>query len=249
MGILTSPIPIQAIKTLCTNCGVRDLCLSIGLSNEDVERLASIVTQRVKIRKGAPLYHAGEPLRSLYAIRYGFFKTTITSEDGREQITGFQMAGEILGIDAISENRHACNALALEDSEVCPIHFPQLERLSHELPSLQSNFNKLLSREIVRDHEMLLLMGNLNADERFAAFLLNLSHRMLSRGYSPHAFVLRMSREDIGSYLGLRLETICRAIARLREMNIVRISGRAVEILNLDALRGLVAGCNRHRQS
>ncbi|HEX8594538.1 MAG TPA: fumarate/nitrate reduction transcriptional regulator Fnr [Pseudomonas sp.] len=248
MSELISPIAVQSIKTLCANCGVRELCLSTGLSNADVERLSSIVTQRLRIKKGAPLYHAGEPLRSLYAIRYGFFKTSITSEDGREQITGFQMAGDMLGIDAIGENRHVCNALALEDSEVCPIHFTQLERLNQELPSLQRNFNKLLSREIVRDHEMLLLMGNLNADERFAAFLLNLSHRMLARGYSPRAFVLRMSREDIGSYLGLRLETICRAIARLRELDIVRISGRAVEILNLEALYGLVSGCNRHRR-
>jgi CRP/FNR family transcriptional regulator, anaerobic regulatory protein len=245
---MTLPVmlsPVQQLKAACSGCGVRGLCLSAGLNNSEVDLLSTLIQQRVKIKKGETLYHAGDPLRSLYAVRYGFFKTTVISEDGREQLTGFQMAGEMLGIDAISNDRHVCNAIALEDSAACPIHFMQLERLSHELPSLQHNLHRLLSREIVRDHEMLLLLGNLNADERLAAFLLNLSHRMVSRGYSSKAFVLRMTREDIGSYLGLRLETVCRAIARLRELEIVRISGRAVEILDLAALHSLVSGCRR----
>jgi CRP/FNR family transcriptional regulator len=213
---------------------------------EDTHRLSAIVPQRIRIKKGAALFHAGDPLRSLYAVRLGFFKTTICSEDGREQLTGFQMGGELLGIDAISNNVHVCDAIALEDSEVCPIQFNQLERLSRELPSLQYNLNRILSREIVRDHEMLLLMGNLNAEERLAAFLLNLSNRMAARGYSPTAFVLRMTREDIGSYLGLRLETICRAIGYLRDNAIVRISGRAVEILDVKQLQRLIHGCSRN---
>jgi CRP/FNR family transcriptional regulator len=210
---------------------------------EDSERLSKIVPQRVRVRKGTALFHAGEPLRALYAVRFGFFKTTLSSEDGREQLTGFYMGGELLGVDGISDRVHMCDAIALEDSEVCPIQFNQLEKLARELPSLQHNLNRILSREIVRDHEMLFLMGNLNAEERLAAFLLNLSKRIFTRGYSPTAFVLRMTREDIGSYLGLRLETICRAIAYLREKGIVRISGRSVEILDIDQLRGLVNGC------
>ncbi|WP_346830965.1 fumarate/nitrate reduction transcriptional regulator Fnr [Pseudomonas abietaniphila] len=235
--------PKMQRKAVCCNCTVRDLCLSVGMSAGDVTRLSEIIPQRIKIKKGAALYHAGDPLRSLYAVRFGFFKTTIISEDGREQLTGFQMAGEMLGIDAISDDRHVCDAVALEDSEVCPIQFSELEKLSRELPSLQHNLNRILSQEIVRDHEMLLLMGNLNAEERMAAFLLNLSNRMRHRGYSPIAFVLRMTREDIGSYLGLRLETICRAIGYLRDNAIVRISGRAVEILDLERLKLLINGC------
>jgi len=245
---MTLPVrlgPIQQLKSACSDCSVRELCLPVGLSSLEVDRLANIIPQRIKVKKRTTLYHVGDPLRSLYAIRYGFFKTAVISEDGREQLTGFQMAGELLGIDAISNNQHVCSAIALEDSEVCPMHFTQLERLSQELPSLQHNLNRLLSREIVRDHEMLLLLGNLNADERFAAFLLNLSHRMATHGYSPKAFVLRMSREDIGSYLGLRLETVCRSIAHLRELAMVRISGRTVEILDLNALHSLVTGCRR----
>lgn len=239
---------IEKLKTACSSCSVRQLCLPVGLNTSDVERLATLIPQRIKVKKNAPLYHAGDPLYALYAVHSGFFKTTVNSEDGREQLTGFQMPGEILGIDAISNDRHVCNAVALEDSEVCPIHFSQLEKLSQELPSIQHNLNKLLSREIVRDHEMLLMMGNLNADERLAAFFLNLSQRMATRGYSPKAFVLRMTRDDIGSYLGLRLETVCRSIARLREMNIVRISGRAVEILDFPALQALISGCSSAHQ-
>lgn len=239
-------IPTQQLKAVCcSGCSVRALCLFAGLNSSEIDLLSTLIPQRVKIKKGEVLYHAGDPLRSLYAVRYGFFKTTVISEDGREQLTGFHMAGEMLGIDAISNDRQVCNAIALEDSEACPIHFAQLERLSQELPALQHNLNRLLSREIVRDHEMLLLMGNLNADERLGAFLLNVSQRMAARGYSSNAFVLRMTREDIGSYLGLRLETVCRAIARLRELAIVRISGRAVEILDLPALHSLVSGCRR----
>ncbi|WP_062381639.1 fumarate/nitrate reduction transcriptional regulator Fnr [Pseudomonas abietaniphila] len=240
--------PKVQLKTVCSNCTVRELCLSVGMSVSDAARLSDIIPQRIKVKKGVALYHAGDPLRSLYAVRFGFFKTTIISEDGREQLTGFQMAGEMLGIDAISDDRHVCDAIALEDSEVCPIQFSELEKLSRELPSLQHNLNRILSQEIVRDHEMLLLMGNLNAEERMAAFLLNLSNRMKHRGYSPTAFVLRMTREDIGSYLGLRLETICRAIAYLRDNAIVRVSGRAVEILDLERLKQLINGCTQRAQ-
>jgi CRP/FNR family transcriptional regulator len=228
--------------TSCSSCRVRDICLSVGLTPADAAQLSNIIPQRLKIRKNSALFHAGEPFRSLYAVRYGFFKTTISSVDGREQLTGFQMPGELLGIDAISSNHYVCDAVALEDSEVCPIHFAQLERLSRELPSLQHNLNQTLSHEVVRDHEMLLLLGNLNAEEKLAAFFLDLSRRMECRGYSPNAFVLRMTREDIGAYLGLRLETICRAIAYLRTNDIVKVSGRAVEILDKARLMALVAG-------
>lgn len=237
------------LKAECSSCGVRELCLSVGMSHTDTDRLSAIIPQPIKVKKGAALYHAGDPLRSLYAVRFGFFKTTISSQDGRDQLTGFQMSGELLGCDAISDNRHVCDAIALEDSEVCPIRFTHLEQLSRELPSLQHNLNRVLSKEIVRDHEMLLLLGNLNAEERMAAFLLNLSGRMNSRGYSSTAFVLRMTREDIGSYLGLRLETICRAIANLRNLNIVSISGRQVEILDLHRLQALIHGCSYRAKS
>ncbi|MBS7562409.1 fumarate/nitrate reduction transcriptional regulator Fnr [Pseudomonas protegens] len=240
----TRPIQVQYLKAACSSCSVLELCLPLGLSHQEVERLDTLILQRVRVKKGHTLYRAGDPLSSLYAVRLGFFKTSVLSVDGREQVTGFQMAGEILGLDAISSNLHACSAFALEDGEVCPIPFAQLEQLSQALPSLQHNLNKILSREIVRDHSMLLQMGNMNADERLAAFLLNLSQRLSLRGYSSRAFVLRMRREEIGSYLGLRLETICRCIAHLRDQGLVIIDGKQVQILDLEGLKQRVAGCH-----
>jgi CRP/FNR family transcriptional regulator, anaerobic regulatory protein len=239
------PLQVHYLKAACSNCSVLELCLPIGLSGQEVERLDTLIVQRVKVKKGAALYRTGDPLRSLYAVRIGFFKTSVLSLDGREQVTGFQMLGEMLGLDAISAEQHACNAFALEDSEVCPIHFAQLEKLAHELPSLQHNLNKLLSREIVRDHSMLMMMGNMSSDERLAAFLLNLSQRFSIRGYSSREFVLKMRREEIGSYLGLRLETICRGIAHLRDQALVEVSARNVKILDMEGLKHLVAGCHR----
>lgn len=232
----------QAIKKNCSSCQVHELCLSAGMSADDTERLSTITPQRLRVRKGSSLYHAGDPLRSLYAVHVGFFKTTMSSEDGREQVTGFLMGGDLMGIDAISNDRHPCHSIALEDSEVCPVNFNQLQKLSRELPPLQHSLNRIFSQEIVRNHEMLLLMGTLSAEERMAAFLLDMSNRMRTRGYSPTTFILRMTREDIGSYLGLRLETICRAIAVLRDHGMVSISGRTVEILCLSQLIQFING-------
>ncbi|MGC5698884.1 fumarate/nitrate reduction transcriptional regulator Fnr [Pseudomonas sp. NFXW11] len=239
----TQPIQVRYLKAACSSCSVLELCLPIGLSHHEVERLDTLILQRVKVRKGHALYHAGDPLHSLYAVRLGFFKTSVLSVDGREQVTGFQMAGEILGLDAISTDRHACSAIALEDCEVCPIPFAQLQQLSQALPSLQHNLHKILSREIVRDHGMLLLMGNMSSDERLAAFLLNLSQRLSLRGYSSRALVLRMRREEIGSYLGLRLETICRGFTHLRDQGLIHIDGKHVEILDPEGLKRRVTGC------
>ncbi|SEE66008.1 fumarate/nitrate reduction transcriptional regulator Fnr [Pseudomonas migulae] len=241
----SKPLDSHHLKSACSNCSVLELCLPLGLSDQEIERLDTLIVQRVKVKKGAALYRTDDPLRSLYAVRIGSFKTSVLSIDGREQVTGFQMPGEMLGLDAISSDLHTCNAFALEDSEVCPIHYAHLEKLSRELPSLQHNLNKILSREIVRDHDMLMLLGNMNSDERLAAFLLNLSQRLSMRGYSSKNFVLKMRREEIGSYLGLRLETVCRGIAHLRDQELVEITGRDVRIRNMEGLKQLISGCHR----
>ncbi|UZE08859.1 cyclic nucleotide-binding domain-containing protein [Pseudomonas corrugata] len=239
------PKSVLPLKAACSSCGVSVFCLPTGLERAEVAHLDSLVAQRFKVKKGAALYRMGDPLRSLYAVRIGSFKTCVVSLDGREQVTGFQIPGEMLGLDAISADTHACSAFALEDSEVCPIHFAQLEKLAQNFPSLQHNLSRLLSHEIVRDHTMLMLMGNMNSDERLAAFLLNLSQRLNIRGYSSSHFVLKMRREEIGSCLGLRLETICRGIAHLRDLRLADITGRNVKIQNLEGLKQFVAGCHR----
>lgn len=236
------PIHLHPCNSACLNCAVSALCLPKGLSEEGNGRFDALIAQRIRVKKGSGLYHANDPLTHLYAVRFGSFKTCFANADGRGLVTRFLMSGDMLGLEAISTGRHICSAFALEDSEVCPIPYQRLESLAHDFPFLQQNLNRMLSGEIVREHEMLLTMCNLNAEERLASFLLNLSQKYVKRGYSAHGFVLRMSREDIASYLGLRLETICRSIARLRDLEIVRFEGRVVEILDMPALRALEHG-------
>lgn len=205
-----------------------------------VDALDTLMSQRIRVKKGESLFYVGDPLSYLYAVRVGSFKTTLISPDGRSQVTGFLMSGDILGMDAIGMERHACSAVALEDSEVCPIAFNLLERLTVEFPALQHHLNRMLSLEIMRGQAMLLMVGCHNADERLASFLVVLSDSFVSRGYSARCFLLRMSREDMASYLGLRLETVCRSMARFRDMGLIAYQGREMEILDLEALHGQV---------
>lgn len=198
-----------------------------------------MVNRRRPIRRGDYLYRSGAALESLYAIRSGFMKSCVLREDGREQVAGFHMMGELMGLDAIGSERHICDAVALEDSEVCEIPLAVLERLARDMPSLQQHFHRILSREIVRDHGVMLLLGTMRAEERLAAFLLNLSQRFAARGYSPTEFYLRMTRQEIGSYLGLKLETISRALSRFHEEKLIEVRTRHLKILDMEALRGL----------
>ena len=192
------------------------------------------------------LFENGEIFTSLYAIRTGFFKTSVASEDGREQVTGFQMAGEIIGLDGIVNDRHTCNALALEDAEVCVMPFDHIEDLSREFPVLQKHVHKIMSREIVREHGMMMLLGNMSAEERLANFLVNLVQRLFARGQSQSEFILRMSREEIGSYLGLKLETVSRTFSKYSEEGIIEVKQKHIKILKPDSLKQLVKlpNCN-----
>lgn len=212
----------------------------MGLSHDQVDRLDELVSTRKSLTRGDSLFRAGDEFQSLYAVRTGFFKTCVTLEDGRDQVTGFQMSGELLGLDGIGSSRHACDAVALEDSSVCVIPYQQLESLSLELVDLQRVFHKIMSREIVRDHGVMLLLGSMRAEERLAAFLLNLTQRLHSRGFSQRALILRMSREEIGSYLGLKLETVSRTFSRLQSEGILEVKQREIKIVDPDALKRLV---------
>ena len=206
-----------------------------------MQRLDALTSIKHTFRRGEYLYRSGEPFRALFAIRTGFFKTQVLHEDGREQVTGFQMPGEIIGMDAICSDAHTCDAVALEDSEICEIPFDRLEALSRELPTLQRHLHKIMSREIVRDHGIMLLLGSMRAEERLAAFLLNLSQRFSARGYSPNAFLLRMTRQEIGSYLGLKLETVSRTFSNFQETGLLNVNVRKVEIMDMLRLRGFVS--------
>ncbi len=224
----------------CSNCNLRDLCMPQALEPSDMKKLDALVATRRKVKRGTALFRQGEAFEALYAIRTGVFKTRLITGDGRDHVTGFQMAGEIIGLDGIVNNRHTCDATALEDAEVCVMPFERIEGLSREVPALQQHVHRIMSREIVREHGVMLLLGSMRAEERLAAFLLNLAQRLHARGFSQSELVLRMTREEIGSYLGLKLETVSRAFGKLADEGVIAVRQRHVRILKPDALKGLV---------
>ena len=230
----------NTVKVACSSCNLRELCLPMGLNPGEIDKLDSVISMRRRVKRGSALFNAGEKFTSLYAVRSGFFKTSITTADGRDQVTGFQMTGEIIGLDGIVNDVHSCNAIALEDAEVCVMPFDQVEELSREFTTLQHHVHKIMSREIVRDHSVMLLLGSMRADERLAGFLLNLAQRLHARGFSQSELVLRMTREEIGSYLGMKLETVSRTFSKFVEDDVIEVRQRYVHIKNTDALRLIV---------
>jgi len=224
---------IAQCKTLCSTCKLRGLCLPCcGLNRAEMDVADRLVFNRSRVRRGECLYRAGERFTSLYAVRNGFFKSTAVLDNGRDQVTGFSMTGEVLGLDGIAPERHACNTVALEDSDVCVIPFAKLQELAHKIPSLQRHFHRMMSREIVREHGVILLLGRMNAEERVAMFLLNLSQRFAACGYSPSEFNLRMTREEIGSYLGLKLETVSRTFSKFQDEGLLGVRQKFIRILD-----------------
>ncbi|MFM2328078.1 MAG: hypothetical protein RLZZ494_181 [Pseudomonadota bacterium] len=238
----TSRLKSETFKVACSSCNLRELCLPVGLARPDLDRLDALVATRRTVSRGDTLFRAGDEFQSLYAVRTGFFKTCVSSEDGRDQVTGFQMAGELLGLDGISNDRHSCDAVALEDSQVCVIPYSQLEDLSREFTDLQHQFHKIMSREIVRDHGVMLLLGSMRAEERLAAFLMNLTQRLQARGFSASSLILRMTREEIGSYLGLKLETVSRTFSKFQDEGLLEVKQRHIRILDQAGLQQLING-------
>lgn len=234
------PVRCDAFKVACSGCNLRELCLPVGLSADQLDVLDTLVANRRAVPRGETLFRAGDAFEALYAVRTGFFKTCVSSEDGRDQVTGFQMAGELIGLDGISTDRHACDAIALEDSQVCVIPYQRLEELSREVGDLQHQFHKIMSREIVRDHGVMLLLGSMRAEERLAAFLLNLTQRLQARGFSASSLLLRMTREEIGSFLGLKLETVSRTFSRFQDDGLLEVKQRDIRIKDQEGLRRLV---------
>jgi CRP/FNR family transcriptional regulator len=232
-----TPVPLT---TLCSTCHLKDLCLPCGLAGTDVQRLDGLHFGRRKVKAGQPLYREGDGFTNIYAVRSGTFKSALSLPDGREQVSGFHMAGELMGLDGLAQGRHASTAIALEDAEICSIPYSQLAELSASSTSLQMVVGRLMSREIVREHSLMVLLGSMNAEERLAAFLMNVSQRMKARGYSPLEFHLRMSRAEIGSYLGMKLETVSRTFSAFQQQRLLEVDKKHVRILDLAGLAGLV---------
>jgi len=221
------------------NCGLGGYCTPIESSLARPEHDA-LVCSHAHVKRGETLYRLGDRLSSIYPIKAGCFRVSAITERGDHQVIGFYLRGEILGLDAVATQSHTSTATALEDSEVCIVPFEHFERLCAKSGPLQQHFHKMMSREISVDRNMMLLLGSMNAEERVVSFLLSLSARLVARGYSPVDFNLRMSREDIGSHLGLKLETVSRTLSSLHEQRLLDVDGRHFRVLDVPGLKRLV---------
>ncbi len=231
------PVGARKFEVTCAKCNLRETCLPGGVPAEDLERMEKIVYARRRLRRGESLFVAGDEFKAIYSIRSGFFKGSLIDSDGREQVTGFFMGGELLGLDGLGSGTYTGSVIALEDSEVCVMPFSLVEQLSREIPSLQRHLHAVLAREIVRDHGVMMLLGSMRAEERLATFLMNLSKRFLRRGYSASDFHLRMTREELGSYLGLKLETVSRLFSQFQKEGLIDVAQKHVRILDIGRLQ------------
>jgi CRP/FNR family transcriptional regulator len=238
---MNQPVPNKH-EVNCSSCNLRELCLPGGVCVEDLEQVQNIVYARRRIKRGESIFGTGDEFNAIYAIRSGFFKTSVVDGEGREQVTGFFMGGELLGMEGIGSGSHNSTAVALEDSEVCVMPYSLVESMAHDYPQLQRHLHSVLSREIVRDHGVMMLLGSMRAEERLAAFLSNLSKRFVRRGYSQSDFHLRMTREEIGSYLGLKLETVSRLFSQFQKDGLIEVEQKHVRIVDIAGLEKILAG-------
>lgn len=232
-----SPSPVVPRKMRCSSCSLGELCFPCGAAGSDLQRLDELNFGRRKVKTGQTLYRDGDRFQFFYAVRSGTFRSNLMLSDGREQVNGFYMAGEIMGLDGVAFGMHASSATALEDAEVCAIPYAHLTDLAIGNVSLQQVLSRMMSREILREHSLMLLLGSMNAEERLAEFLLNLSHRLKMRGYSASEFHLRMSRAEIGSYLGMTLETVSRTFSAFQQLRLLEVDKRHIRLVDLEGLK------------
>ena len=220
----------------CGDCRLAPLCLPIALNTEEINQLDEIVKRGRPLNKGEHLYRQADDFHAVYAVRSGSFKTYATGDNGTEQVTGFYLPGEIMGMDGISSLKHGGSAVSMETSTVCEIPFGRMEELSTKLPSLQHRFFQIMGQEIAKDQKMLTLLGKNSAEERVASLLLSISARNNHRSLSATRFRLSMSRAEIGNYMGLTVETVSRVFSRLQKQEVIAVDNREVEILDIDKL-------------
>lgn len=229
--------PVSRSTAHCSTCAMRQLCMPQGLTSDELPKLEALICNARPVRRGDRLYRAGDAFEHLYAVRSGSLKTTMAHRDGREQVTGLRLAGEALGLDGISDDKHACSAIALEDSTVCIIPYVALKNLCREVGSMQERLHKLMGEQIVREGGQMMVLGSLSAEERVATFLLDVSERNAKRGYSSAEFNLRMTREDMGSYLGTTLETVSRTLSKFQKRGLIDTQGKFIRIVDIEGLR------------
>ena len=219
-----------------------DFCLLEGIDQDVAAQVERLLTNRMRLRRGDVLYRVGGRFSALYAIRTGTCKTVMLAKNGLEQVAGLYITGEIIGLDGIDTDIHECQATALEDTEVCPLPFHEIERLAQRNARLQHNLLRMLMHRYARARRLMLVLGTMSGDQRLAVFLLDLSQRYQARGYSACEFILRMTRNEIGSYLGLNLETVSRLFSRFQRAGLLQVEGRTVKLLDRVALKWIVEG-------
>jgi CRP/FNR family transcriptional regulator len=232
--------PNGHVATPCSTCALCAICMPCGMRQQDLGSVDEVIHSRRRVYRGEHVYRAGEPLNSLYAFRSGFFKSYVDTPDGQTQVIGFPMAGEVVGMDGIDDDRHRLNVVTLDDGEVCVIPYAHFEAVAMRVPALQRQLHKVMSREIVREQQLMTLLGGMRAESRVAAFLLALSSKFAARGYSATQFRLRMTREEIGSYLGLKLETVSRVLSRFQEKGLITAQLRSITIVDVAGLNTMV---------
>jgi CRP/FNR family transcriptional regulator len=230
------------LPVACDNCGIYGLCRAANGPDVDLSMLETIVKNRKLFKRGELLYRAGEPRRAVYAIRCGSVKTYVLTDDGRMQITGFHITGELLGLDAIVADHYTCDARVLETTMVCEVPLDVLQSYSEEMPSVSQQILRILSNEIVDYQQLMLLLGKKSADERLATFLLSFSRRFQRRNYSSSRFNLSMSRSDIGNYLGMAEETVCRVFSRFHDEGLLTTARRQVQLHDMERLKAIARG-------
>lgn len=221
----------------CSSCSLRGVCLPCGLDGARLSEMDDLTHLKRRVEKGATLFRAGAAFEALYAVKSGSFKSVGVSRSGEEKVTGLHLPGEVLGLDAINSRTHGFDAIALEDSEVCIVPFAKLTQMALRLPDLQAQLLRILSGDISRDQGLMLLLGGMDAEQRLAAFLLSLSRRYQRLGYATTRFSLRMTREEIGSYLGLTLETVSRLFSRLQKDGLITAHQKEIELVDMEGLR------------
>ena len=243
MPVRNRSLKIADIKVSCSNCSLADLCLPHGMSHDDMDELDKIVKRQQPFQPGQHIFRAGDHSQSLFAVRSGALKSYCTTEDGDEQVLGFTLPGERVGLDGMGDGVYASSSVVLETASVCELPYDGLENACHSLPGLNRQMMRVVSKEITADQSILLLLGKHTAEERLAAFLLSLSTRYHSRGLSATEFNLPMSRQDIGNYLGLAIETVSRLFASFQKNKLLTVNRRQVVLVDLKKLRAMVEGC------
>ena len=233
-------INFDQLKVSCANCTLRELCIPQGMSDDKLILVDKIIERKKPVHKNDYLFRAGDTNRSLYAVLSGSVKTLVDNPNGEEQIVGFHLPGELLGMDGFSGDSHTCSAVALETSSVCEFPLERLDEVCHEVPSIQYAMRRIMGKEVTKDHAMLLLHGRMSAEEKLASFLISLSKRMAQRHWKPTEFNLTMPRQDIANYLGLAVETVSRLFAHLQDEKIIEVDRRRVNISDMDRLQSII---------